>query len=247
MAVDPQQVPISGIPLGIFLMFLGSLLSSLGYHDLALGLYNLGFLIFLFSIVMVIIQWIVSGGVVELLNWLPMIMILAIVLTLSSDFVSQSDETRLFTWPLIIIVLIFIFAFFSTQGGDLSFIVPFLPIVLGILILGIVGGLIFLGDAIRGLAYGIGLLGILIMVIWLRVRGSQQQAPVAGERNHLIGMSGRTITIITPNQEGRVKLGGATWKAQSDILINEDEAIRVVGVAENQLILKVEPLHSKSS
>lgn len=242
MAVDPQQVPISGIPIGIFVMFIGSLLGSLGFYDLSLGLYNLGFLIFLVSIVIVFIQWIASGGVVELLNWLPIIMILAIILTLSTDIVSQSNETQLFTWPLIIIVLIIILAFFSTQGGDLSFIMPFLPIVIGIGILGIAGGLVLWNDAIRGLAYSIGLLGILIMLIWLRVRGSQQKIPVAGERTNIIGMNGKTISIITPKQEGRVKLGGAIWKAQSDIPINENEAIKVVGIAENQLILKVEPI-----
>ncbi len=242
MAVDPQQVPISGIPIGIFVMFIGSLLGSLGFYDLSLGLYNLGFLIFLVSIVIVFIQWIASGGVVELLNWLPIIMILAIILTLSTDLVSQSNETQLFTWPLIIIVLIIIIAFFSTQGGDLSFIMPFLPIVIGIGILGTVGGLLLWDDVIRGLAYSIGLLGILIMLIWLRVRGSQQKIPVAGERTNIIGMNGKTISIITPKQEGRVKLGGAIWKAQSDIPINENEAIKVVGIAENQLILKVEPI-----
>ncbi len=235
MAGDPQQVPISGIPIGIFLMFLGSLLDQP-------FIYNIGFLIFLISIVIVFIQWIASGGVVELLNWLPIIMILAIILTLSTDLVSQSNETQLFTWPLIIIVLIIIFAFFSTQGGDLSFIMPFLPIVLGIGILGIAGGLVLWDDAIRGLAYSIGLLGILIMLIWYRVRGSQQKSPVAGERTHLIGKNGKTISIITPKQEGRVKLGGAIWKAQSDIPINENEAIKVVGIAENKLILKVEPI-----
>ena len=242
MAVDPQQVPISGLPIGIFVMFIGALLGSLGFYDLSLGLYNLGFLIFLVSIVIVFIQWIASGGVVELLNWLPIIMILAIILTLSTDIVSQSNETQLFTWPLIIIVLIIILAFFSTQGGDLSFIMPFLPIVIGIGILGIAGGLVLWNDAIRGLAYSIGLLGILIMLIWLRVRGSQQKIPVAGERTNIIGMNGKTISIITPKQEGRVKLGGAIWKAQSDIPINENEAIKVVGIAENQLILKVEPI-----
>lgn len=235
MAVDPQQVPISGIPMGIFLMFLGSLLDQP-------FIYNIGFLIFLVSIVIVFIQWIASGGVVELLNWLPMIMILAIILTLSTDLVSQSNETQLFTWPLIIIVLIIIIAFFSTQGGDLSFIVPFLPIVLGIGILGIAGGLVLWDDVIRGLAYSIGLLGILIMLIWLRVRKSQQKIPVAGERTNIIGMNGKTISVITPKQEGRVKLGGAIWKAQSDIPINENEAIKVIGIAENQLILKVEPI-----
>ena len=235
MAVDPQQVPISGIPMGIFLMFLGSLLDQT-------FIYNIGFLIFLVSIVIVFIQWIASGGVVEMLNWLPIIMILAIILTLSTDLVSQSNETQLFTWPLIIIVLIIIIAFFSTQGGDLSFIVPFLPIVLGIGILGIAGGLVLWDDVIRGLAYSIGLLGILIMLIWLRVRKSQQKIPVAGERTNIIGMNGKTISVITPKQEGRVKLGGAIWKAQSDIPINENEAIKVVGIAENQLILKVEPI-----
>ncbi|MFX1285186.1 MAG: NfeD family protein [Promethearchaeota archaeon] len=235
MTVDPQQVPISGIPIGIFLMFLGSLLDQP-------FIYNIGFFIFLGSIIIVFVQWLISGGVVELLNWLPIIMILAIVLTLSSDFVSQSEETQLFTWPLIILVLIIIIAFFSTQGGDLSFIVPFLPIVLGIGILGVAGGLVLWNDAIRGLAYSIGLLGILIMVIWLRVRGSQQRIPVAGERTHLIGMNGMTISVISPTQEGRVKLGSTIWKAQSDRPINENEAVKVVGIAKNQLILKVEPL-----
>lgn len=235
MTVDPQQVPISGIPIGIFLMFLGSLLDQP-------FIYNIGFLIFLGSIIIIFVQWLVSGGVVELFNWLPIIMILAIVLTLSSDFVSRSEETQIFTWPLIILVLIIIIAFFSTQGGDLSFIVPFLPIVLGIGILGVVGGILLWNDAIRGLAYSIGLLGILIMLIWVRVRGSQQRIPVAGERTHMIGMNGITISVITPNQEGRVKLGSTIWKAQSDKPINENEAIKVVGIAENQLILKVEPL-----
>ncbi|MHA2247698.1 MAG: NfeD family protein [Candidatus Hodarchaeales archaeon] len=233
--IDPQQAPISGIPIGIFLMFLGSLLDQP-------FIYNIGFLIFLVSIVMVFIQWIASGGVVELLNWLPMIMILAIILTLGTDLVSQSNETQIFTWPLIIIVLIIILAFFSTQGGDMSFIMPFLPIVIGIGILGIAGGLVIWDDAIRGLAYSIGLLGILIMLIWFKVRGSQQQIPVAGERTHLVGKKGKIISAITPKQEGRVKIGGAIWKAESDIPINEDEEITVVGIAENQLILKVKPI-----
>lgn len=235
MAVDPQQVPLSGIPIGIFLMFLGSLL---GFPEL----YNLGFIIFIISVILVVVQWLASGGAVELLNWLPIIIILAIVLTLSSDFVSQSNETQIFTWPLIIIVLIFIIAFFSTQGADLSFIIPFLPVVLGIGLLGFISGFLFWNDPIRGLAYSIGVLGIFIMLIWFKVRGSQQKIPVAGDKTHLIGQNGKTISIVSPKTEGRVKVGGAIWKAQSDIPIDENEPIVVVGIAENQLILKIEPL-----
>ncbi|MHA2202884.1 MAG: NfeD family protein [Candidatus Hodarchaeales archaeon] len=235
MAVDPQQVPLSGIPIGIFLMFIGSLLEFA-------ELYNLGFLIFIISVVLVFVQWLMSGGAVELLNWFPIIIILAIILTLSSDFVSQSAETQVFTWPLIIIVLIIIIAFFSTQGGDLSFIIPFLPVVLGIGLLGFISGLLFWNDPIRGLAYSIGVLGVIIMLIWLRVRGSQKKIPVAGDKTHLIGKNGKTISFVSPKKEGRVRIGGAIWKAQSDISIDENESVVVVGIAENKLILKIEPL-----
>ncbi len=234
MSAELQQISLSGIPVGIILLFIGSLL------DQPL-IYTLGFIIFLVSLVLIFVQWIVSGGVVELLNWFPFILIFAIVLTLGSDFVSQSNETQIFTWPLIIIVLIIIIAFFSSQGGDLSFIAPFLPLIIGVGILGFVGGLIIWGDALRGLAYGIGALGILVMLIWFKVRGSQKRIPVAGEKTQIIGMIGKTISTVTPNQEGRVKLGGAIWKAQSDMPIGENESIKVVGIAENQLILKVEP------
>lgn len=232
MSAELQQISLSGIPIGIILLFIGSL------FDQPL-IYNLGFIIFLVSLVLIFVQWIVSGGVVELLNWLPFILIFAILLTLGSDLVSRSSETQIFTWPLLIIVLIIIIAFFSMQGGDLSFIVPFLPLIIGIGILGFVGGLIMWGDAIRGLAYGIGALGILVMIIWLRVRGSQKRIPVAGEKTQIIGMIGKTISTVTPNREGRVKLGGAIWKAQSEESIGENEPIEVIGIAENQLILKV--------
>ncbi len=234
MSAELQQISLSGIPIGIILLFIGSLL------DQPL-IYNLGFIIFLVSLVLIFVQWIVSGGVVELLNWLPFILIFAILLTLSSDFVSQSNETQIFTWPLIIIVLIIIFAFFSSQGGDLSFIAPFLPLIIGVGIIGIVGGIIVWGDAIRGLAYSIGALGILVMLIWLKVRKSQKRIPVAGEKTQIVGMIGKTISTVTPNKEGRVKLGGAIWKAQSDEPIGENESIKVVGIAEKQLLLKVEP------
>ncbi len=235
MAVDPQQVPLSGIPIGIFLMFIGSLLE---FPEL----YNLGFLIFIISVTLVFLQWLMSGGAVELLNWFPIIIILTIILTLGSDFVSQSAETQVFTWPLIIIILIIIIAFFSTQGGDLSFIIPFLPVVLGIGLLGFISGLLFWNDPIRGLAYSIGVLGVFIMLIWLRVRGSQKKIPVAGDKTHLIGKNGKTISLVSPKQEGRVRIGGAIWKAQSEIPIDENESVVVVGIAENELILKIEPL-----
>jgi membrane protein implicated in regulation of membrane protease activity len=235
MTVDPQQVPLSGIPIGLFLMFIGSLLGSV-------ELYNLGFLIFIVSIAIVFVQWLVSGGVAELINWLPIILIISIVLTLGTDLVSQSSDTQTFTWPLVIIVLAVILVFMFSQGGDLSFIVPFLPFLIGIGILGAAGGyLIWDGDVLRGLAYSIGFLGILIMLLWLRVRKSQQLEPVAGEKTSIIGNLGTAISTITPHQEGRVRVGGAIWRAQSDTQFNDNESIKVIGIAENQLILKVQP------
>jgi membrane protein implicated in regulation of membrane protease activity len=216
-------------------------MSLLGPLDIQLAtfIYNIGFLIFLISIIIVFIQWFASGGAVELLNWLPIILILAVVLTLSTDFVSQSSETQTFTWPLIIIVLFVILGFMFTQGGDLSFIMPFLPFLIGVGILGAVVGHVLWGDIIRGLAYSIGFLGIVVMLIWLRVRKSQKIAPVVGEKTSIVGMTGKTISIITPRQEGRVKIGGAIWKAQSDVVIRENEDIEVIGIAENQLVLRV--------
>ncbi|MHA2223741.1 MAG: NfeD family protein [Candidatus Hodarchaeales archaeon] len=238
MPVDPQQIPLSGIPFGILLMFFGSLLNN----DLGLIIYNIGFLIFLLSIVIVFVQWFVSGGAVELLNLLPMIVILSIVLTLSTDFVSgTSSEYQTFTWPLIIIVLIVIFGFMLSQGSDMSFIIPFLPFIVGIGILGGVAGLLIWNDIVRGLAYSIGVLGISVVLIWLRVRKSQKLTPAAGEKTSILGSQGKMLSLVTPNQEGRVKVGGTIWRAQSDVKIEENESIEVVGIAENQLVLKVGP------
>jgi membrane protein implicated in regulation of membrane protease activity len=232
LPVDPQQLPLSGIPIGIFLMFLGSLLGLL-------PLYDLGFLIFLGSLALVFVQWIASGGIAEILNWLPIILILVIILTLSSDFVSQSSETQVYTWPLILLVLVVIVGFMLAQGGDVSFIMPFLPFLLGIGIIGVVGGELLWQDAFRGLAYSIGFLGIVIVLIWLRVRKTQRMAPIVGDKEHMIGKTGLTLSFISPDVEGRVRVAGATWKAQSELKILENEIIRVVGI--EGLVLKVEP------
>ncbi|MFW9778774.1 MAG: NfeD family protein [Candidatus Heimdallarchaeota archaeon] len=232
MPVDPQQIPLSGIPIGIFLMFLGSLLGLI-------PLYDLGFIIFLGSLALVFIQWISSGGIAEMLNWLPLILILAIVLTLSSDFVSQSPETQIFTWPLILVVLVVILGFMFAQGGDLSFIMPFLPFLLGIGIIGVVGGELLWQDAFRGLAYSIGFLGIVVVLIWLRVRKTQRMTPIVGDKEHMIGKTGLTLSLISPDVEGRVRVGGTTWKAQSEVKIYENEPIQVVGI--EGLVLKVKP------
>jgi membrane protein implicated in regulation of membrane protease activity len=233
MAIDPEQIPLSGIIFGIFLLFLGSL------FDIPI-VYNLGFLIFILSIIIVFIQWLMSGGAIELLNWIPIIIIFSIILTLSSDLVSQSSSTQTFTWPLVVIVLVIILAFMFVQGSDFSFIMPFLPVLLGLGILGYVGGEILWNDPIRGLAYSIGALGIIIMVIWLKVRKSQQKFPITGEKTSIIGMRGKTISSISPTHEGRVKISGAIWKAHADVKIDENEAVKVVGIAEDQLIVKVE-------
>lgn len=235
MVTDPQQITISGIGIGIFLLFIGSLL------NIPL-IYDLGFIIFLGSILITFIQWLTTGGVVEILNYLPFILIFAIIMTLGSDLVSQSEETSFLTLPLIIIVLIIVLGFFGSQGGDLSFIVPFLPVLIGIGLIGIVTGEILWNDALRGLTYGIGVLGILVMLIWLKVRKSQQLIPVVGDRTSIIGRRGKVTTEISPKQEGKVKVGGAIWKAQSDVLIEENETIEVTGISENQLILQVTPM-----
>ena len=232
MVADPQQITISGIGIGIFLLFIGSLL------NIPL-IYDLGFLIFLGSIMITFIQWFMSGGAIEMLNWLPLILILSIIMTLSSDFVSQSEETNFLTLPLIILVVIIVIGFITTQGGDLSFIVPFLFPVIGIVLISLVVGESLWQDPIRGLTYGIGALGILVMIIWIKVRKTQHLIPVAGDRTSIVGNRGKVTIEISPKQEGRVRVGGAIWKAESDVFIEEDETIEVIGISENKLVLKV--------
>ena len=232
MSVDPQQITISGIGIGIFLLFIGSLL------NIPL-LYDIGFILFLFAIVVTFLQWFASGGAIEMLNWLPFILIFSIIMGLGSDFVSQSNETQFLTLPLIIIMLFIILGFLGTQGGDLSFIVPFLPAVIGISLLSIVSGELIWQDPLRGLTYGIGTLGIFIILIWMKVRKSQGKSPVVGDRTSIIGRRGTVASEISPTQEGKVKIAGAIWKAQSDMLLEEDDEITVTGISENKLILKV--------
>lgn len=232
MVVDPQQITISGIGIGILLLFIGSLL------NIPL-LYDIGFILFLVAIVVTFLQWFTSGGAIEMLNWLPFILIFSIIMGLGSDFVSQSNDTQFLTLPLIIIILFIIIGFLGTQGGDLSFIVPFLPVVIGISLLGIVAGEIIWQEPLRGLMYGIGTLGIFVILIGMKVRKSQGKAPVVGDRTSIIGSRGTVASEISPTQEGRVKIGGAIWKAQSDMLLEEDDEIKVVGILENKLILKV--------
>lgn len=232
MVVDPQQITISGIGIGILLLFIGSLL------NIPL-LYDIGFILFLVAIVVTFLQWFASGGAIEMLNWLPFILIFSIIMGLGSDFVSQSDETQFLTLPLIIIVLIIVIGFLGTQGGDFSFIIPFLPVVIGISLLGVVAGELIWQDPLRGLIYGIGALSIFIILIWMKVRQSQGKTPFVGDRTSIIGKQGTVTSEISPTQEGRVKIGGAIWKAQSDMLLEEEEKIEVIGISENKLILKV--------
>ena len=61
MVVEFQQISLSGIIFGIILLFFGSLF---GLPDL----YLLGFLIFAIGILSIIIQWITTGGIVEILK-----------------------------------------------------------------------------------------------------------------------------------------------------------------------------------
>jgi len=232
MFYDQNQLPFSGISIGLILAFLGSL------FDFPF-LYNLGFLIFSISIILVFIQWLISGGVVEFLNWLPFILIFSIVLTLASDFVSKSTETKTFTWPFVLVVLLLILAFFSTQGGDLSIIIPFIPVIAGLSIIGYVGGELVWQDPLRGLAYGIGGIGILILLLWIKIRKTQVMKPVIGEKSDIIGKTGKTISYIKPNTEGKVKIGGTIWKAKSRLMIGENEKITVIGISDDSLVLDV--------
>ena len=234
MIADLQEISLTGILVGIVLIFLGSLFSIP-------ELYSLGFIIFALGIVVIIIQWIASGGMIELLNWLPIILIFTIISALSSDLVSRTASTQNLTWPLISIILAVIVFFILFQGGDLDFLVPFSPVILGVGILGcIFGFIIFDGDWLRGLAYGIGVLGIIILLLWLKIRGSQQLSPATGELSSIIGESGIAITDVSPNLDGKVKIGTAIWKATSDSFIQENEPIHVIGAKRKQLILKVE-------
>lgn len=240
MIADLQEISLSGIVLGIILLFLGSLLSIP-------ELYSLGFIIFAFGVVVIIIQWITSGGMIELLNWLPIILIFTIISALSSDLVSQSADTQSLTWPLISIILVVILFFMLFQGGDLNFLMPFAPVILGVGALGVVFGLVYFDDWIRGLAYGIGVLGIIILLLWLKVRGSQQLIPVTGELSSIIGEDGIATTDITPNFGGKVKIGTAIWKAISDTFIQENEAIHVIGARREHLTLEVEAIKQKET
>jgi membrane protein implicated in regulation of membrane protease activity len=242
MLVDYQQISISGIILGIILLFFGSLL------DLQ-SLYFLGFLVFSFGILAIIIQWITTGGIVEVLNWFPIILIITIISTLSSDFVSQSESTQVLTWPLMGIILIAIFIVMMFQGGDLNFLIPFAPVIIGLGLIGLVLGQIIWNDPIRGSAYSLGALGITIMILWLKLRSSQTKAPVTGELSTIIGADGITLTNLSPQDEGRVKIGTSIWKATSNLYIPEETEVRVIGVRRDQFLLEVEkkdPLKRKS-
>jgi len=233
MVIDYQQISLSGIILGIILLFFGSLL---GLPDL----YHLGFLIFGIGILFIVIQWITTGGVVEILNLLPIILIITIVTTLSSDFVSQSASTQTLTWPLLGIIVIAIFIVMMFQGGDLNFIIPFTPVIIGLVLIGLVFGEYLWTDPIRGLAYSLGGLGILIMLLWLKLRSSQIKAPVTGELSSIIGANGITTISISPKDEGKVKIGTSIWKATSSVYIPEKTDVRVIGIKKDHFTLEVE-------
>ncbi len=235
MTVDLQQISLSGVPIGLILIFIGSLLNFP-------ILYNLGIVIFAFAALILLVQWVVTGGFAEFLNWIPILLIISIIFTLGSDFVSQSDQTQIFTWPLILTVLVIILTFFSTQGGDFSIIVPFIPIMVGLGLLGIVGGELLWQDPLRGVAYAVGALGIFFMLIWMKIRTAQKQAPVTGEMISILDKIGTVVSEISPEKEGKVRIGGAIWRATADQLIVKDMEVVVEKISQNQLSVKVKQL-----
>ena len=238
MIVDLQEISVLGITIGLICLFLGSLLNIP-------ELYALGIIIFIFGLGGIVIQWIISGGIAELLNWLPIILIFSIISALGSDLVSQSADTEILTWPLIGIILVVIVFFIVIQGGDLNFLIPFAPVVLGAVIIGFVFGVWYFEDGFRGLAYGFGGLGIIILLLWLKIRDTQHLKPFTGELSSIIGEDGIAITDITPTSGGKVKIGTAIWKATSNTLIQENEQIHVVGARRDHLILNVEAKKSE--
>ncbi|WP_455141052.1 NfeD family protein [Candidatus Hodarchaeum mangrovi] len=238
MSSELQEFAISGIILGLILTFIGSFLNLS-------PLYDLGLIIFGISISILILLWLIGGGGVEVINWLPIILIISITLILGGDFVSQSSETQIFTWPLIIIIFIIISGFFTSQGGDLSIIVPFIPVLLGLFLIGLVGGEILWQDPLRGIAYGFGSISVFFILIWTRIRKTQQIPPIVGEASDIIGKFGKVTSTIEPDKIGNVKIAGAIWKARSKVLIEESETIEVINILQEQLILEVVPAYKK--
>ncbi len=237
MISDLQEISISAILLGVILLFSGSFL------DIP-DLYNIGFIILALGFFLIVIQWIASGGAIEILNWLPIILIFTIITSLSSDFVSQSSTTQILTWPSVAIILIVIVFFVLFQGGDLTFLMQFLPVILGLSLLGLVFGQLIWADAFRGLAYSIGFLGIVILLLWINVRKSQQKPPATGELSTILGEDGIATTDISSVYGGKVKIGTTIWRATSEFNIQEGEMVRVVGTGEKNLVLEVQRIES---
>ena len=237
MISELQEISISAILIGVILLFLGSFLN---FPDL----YNIGFIIFALGLLLIVIQWITSGGMIEILNWLPIVLIFTIVASLGSDLVSQSSTTQVLTWPSVGIILVVIVFFILFQGGDLTFLMQFFPVILGLCLLGLVFGQLLWDDAFRGLAYSIGLLGIVILLLWINVRKSQQKPPATGELSTILGESGVATTNISHENGGKVRIGTTIWKANSDSDIQEGEKIRVVGTGKKNLVLEVQRVDS---
>ena len=237
MISELQEISISAILIGVILLFLGSFLN---FPDL----YTIGFFIFALGLLLIVIQWITSGGMIEILNWLPIVLIFTIVASLGSDLVSQSSTTQVLTWPSVGIILVVIVFFILFQGGDLTFLMQFFPVILGLCLLGLVFGQLLWDDAFRGLAYSIGLLGIVILLLWINVRKSQQKPPATGELSTILGESGVATTNISHENGGKVRIGTTIWKANSDSDIQEGEKIRVVGTGKKNLVLEVQRVDS---
>ena len=118
---------------------------------------------------------------------------------------------------------------------------------IGLGLIGLVFGEVFWTDPVRGLAYSLGALGILIMVLWLKLKSSQVKAPVTGELSTIIGANGITTTEISPQDEGRVKIGTSIWKATSNKYIPEETEIQVIGVRKDRFTLDVKTKKEEKS
>ncbi len=65
-----------------------------------------------------------------------------------------------------------------------------------------------------------------------------QDNGIASLNNDFIGKTAKTISKIAPKKEGKVEFNGSHWKATSDIEIDKDCTVKIIGTDSIKLIVK---------